>query len=336
MSEIPYPQTHSDFINWAGRIASEVEKASGGKNRIGKNKLAAIMAAQMPDAPNDFNINTLKAQFDAPLVPVSPFGDSLKTKIAVKELLSRNLSSVLLSISRHGRQRIFSSHTLEQDVFDAPDDALKIEFEKVIKDAGERGESNSQLTVKHVKSLMVTFLEEIKTVSRHFPATFAYMLEHPDHFYTYIYSALKCWSPGLLNALTSIRENGVGIFMYTNGRDYTGSEWFTEALPPAKYAYNVVVRVKAIGQPGVVGELENNGWDDFATKVVGGDVRLTADKVVSVVISNLSSREAADAAVNAVDTDEFSAFYDADVWVDRDNEGDIVYQGQLPRFVRDE
>ena len=333
MSEIPYPQTHSDFIDWAGRIASEIEKASGGKNRIGKNKLAAIMAAKLPDAPNDFNINTLKAQFDAPLIPVSPLGDSLKTKIAVKELLRRLLASVLLSI---GRQRIFFSHTLGRDVFNAPNDAFKAELEELLKDAEERGEANNQLTVKSVKMLMVQFLEELRTVARHLPATFAYMLEHPDHFYTYIYSALKCWSPGLLNALTSIRENGVGIFMYTNGRDYTGSEWFTDALPPAKYAYNVVVRVKAIGQPGVVGELENNGWDDFATKIVGGDIRLTADKVVSVVISNLSTREAAKAAISSVDTDEFSAFYDADVWVDKDNEGDVVYQGQLPRFPPDE
>ena len=333
MSGIPYPQTHSDFIDWAGRIASEIEKASGGKNRIGKNKLAAIMAAKLPDAPIDFNINTLKAQFNAPLIPVSPFGDSLKTEMAVKELLRRLLSSVLLSI---GRQKIFFSHTLEQDVFNASDDALKTKFDEVIREAEERGESNDQLTVKHVKSLMVQFLEELRKVAQHLPATFAYMLEHPEHFYNYSYNALKQWSPGALSELKDIRETGVGIFMYTNSREYTGCEWFTEALPPAKYAYSVVVRVKAIGQPGVVGELENNGWDDFATKIVGGDIRLTADKVVSVVISNLSTREAAKAAISSVDTDEFSAFYDADVWVDKDNEGDVVYQGQLPRFPPDE
>jgi hypothetical protein len=60
---VPYPQNHDDFIQWAENIATEMANTSNNQLRIGKNKLAAIMAAQLPNVPDDFNINTLKPCF---------------------------------------------------------------------------------------------------------------------------------------------------------------------------------------------------------------------------------------------------------------------------------
>ena len=63
----PFPKTHKEFILWAKNISEEINKNHQGKGsvRVGKNKLAAIMANNLPNTSSDFNINTLKKLLDS-------------------------------------------------------------------------------------------------------------------------------------------------------------------------------------------------------------------------------------------------------------------------------
>jgi len=59
-----YPATHKEFLLWAEKISRKLEQSTNGEVRIGKNKLAAVMAKELPNSPYAFNINTLKNLFD--------------------------------------------------------------------------------------------------------------------------------------------------------------------------------------------------------------------------------------------------------------------------------
>lgn len=59
-----YPASHKEFLLWAEKISQKLEQSTNGEVRIGKNKLAAVMAKELPNAPYGFNINTLKNLFD--------------------------------------------------------------------------------------------------------------------------------------------------------------------------------------------------------------------------------------------------------------------------------
>lgn len=68
-----YPKDHASFLLWAKKTSDTLSKSTRGEVRIGKNKLAAIMASSLPGAPFSFNINTLKKEFD-----MEPVGSNQK------------------------------------------------------------------------------------------------------------------------------------------------------------------------------------------------------------------------------------------------------------------
>lgn len=68
-----YPKDHASFLLWAKKTSDTLSKSTRGEVRIGKNKLAAMMASSLPGAPFSFNINTLKKEFD-----MEPVGSNQK------------------------------------------------------------------------------------------------------------------------------------------------------------------------------------------------------------------------------------------------------------------
>lgn len=59
-----YPQSYSGFLQWSKQLSAALGAQSNGSVRIGANKLAATMAKTLPNVPDNFNINTLKALLD--------------------------------------------------------------------------------------------------------------------------------------------------------------------------------------------------------------------------------------------------------------------------------
>jgi hypothetical protein len=64
-----YPQTHVEFLRWAQKLSEKLSSDTQGQVRIGKNKLAAAMAATLPSVGVGFSINTLKAALETTTAP---------------------------------------------------------------------------------------------------------------------------------------------------------------------------------------------------------------------------------------------------------------------------
>jgi hypothetical protein len=64
-----YPQTYADFLRWAQKLSEKLSSDTQGQVRIGKNKLAAAMAATLPTVGVGFSMNTLKAALETTTAP---------------------------------------------------------------------------------------------------------------------------------------------------------------------------------------------------------------------------------------------------------------------------
>ena len=59
-----FPESHNGFIEWATAITKEINSKSGGTIRLSHNRMASVMAKNIPGTDKNFNINTLKSIFD--------------------------------------------------------------------------------------------------------------------------------------------------------------------------------------------------------------------------------------------------------------------------------
>lgn len=348
-----FPKSHKQFIAWASKIASNLDKDTKGKYRIGHNKLAAAMAKSLPGVSNAFNINTLKAALDNDKSLPEQVNNKITTnsessaifnclKIDISHTVYEWMEQTVGLLIQGERASLFDSLNRDGAITDFYDDFHNITEETFII-------ANAYFSEKETELLDDTYAEWPTTsvpfnVIQRKTVGYAYR--------TYLLDAICLFFRELANqyeTLVDVRKlnkeqlakwvgdsfelwsEKEGVYIPKNAPCFSLA--LEKLLGPIQYKYTVVVRAIISGDYDFINDwsmpIDWQGYD-FVRGDDDSDSVLRADCIVNVVAStdDEAIELAKSSAPDLLPPDELT---EVKLWVDSEQSSDIERGASLPR-----
>jgi hypothetical protein len=349
-----FPTTYEQFLTWAEDTAADLAKRTNGQVRLGKNKLAAALANNLPGVKPNFNINTLKNHLSLQTGKANPphafnveYSEQENTLIAIMNTnmlrwVQSNMRDTLEHLvegtlpilpSMHNETAMWVDRNKKEGL-----DTLLLKrlngmfattYPSLLESTYHNNKWLHELTYLHMQDAL-TATVFVKLLHTHVNNFFTMFAEHgraANKFSRLESGVLEAW------LCYAIEEYDGDARLFEQGMNKSLEHAQTTVLGPVQFEYQVVVKAIVRGDHEFLAEFEvPPEWEGY-DHTVGDeetDTVLRYDTVVTVVASD--KNEAIEKAKD--DAPPLGITFDigtVDLWVDDDCADNVVLINTLSR-----